>query len=120
MSKKPTPAPAPEATSTVSGHAIQINCFIPIPKDDLEKQIKVAQLLLELRDGSDRDQSEVVGELFGLSVNPDVRSQAINKRFPASEAKLMLEADTGADKGEDKEEEAFVPMDDGEDETNAG
>ena len=47
-SKATLPLAQAEATKTVSGYAIQFLGFIPVPKDDLRRQISVAEKILEL------------------------------------------------------------------------
>ena len=100
-----------ETTTTVSGHAIGIQAFIPVGKDDLEMQVKVPSLLLQMKDGTPEEHSAALAELLSLAYQPDVRSQHINKRFPVSEAQAMLaknepEPETKAEKKPKKKNEA--------------
>ncbi|WP_299078731.1 hypothetical protein [uncultured Paraglaciecola sp.] len=103
-SKATLPLAQAEATKTVSGYAIQFLGFIPVPKDDLRRQISVAEKILEL-ESSDEPKPEIIAELLAMSHEPNIRAQSLNKRFPVSEANAMLGDAAGADDGEEGDPE---------------
>jgi len=97
---KTTPAPtmpAAEQTTTISGYAIQILAFIPIGKKDLKRQAEIPILLLDLQEGR-----KTIADLAPYLHAPEVRQTFINKRFPITDAKVMLEPKQSVD--DNKEE----------------
>lgn len=93
MTKKTPPeartAPVTPETTTLSGYAIQIMGFIPIPKGDLEKQAEIPLLLLAIQKG-EKTVADLAEHLQGL----EFRQQYSNKRFPVEEAARMLSGGT--------------------------
>lgn len=102
----PTPIPA-EQTTTVSGYAINILAFIPVDKKDLARQIEVPTVLQAVMSG-EKDLTALAPYLY----KPEVRNNFINKRYPISEAREMLQARIANETPVEKEMEEVQPQTD--------
>lgn len=76
----PTPVVAIPMT-TVHGFAIQMLAFVPIPKDDLKKQVEVSQLLIDIKEGT-----KSPADLFPHMKGIEFRQQHVGKRVTVEEA----------------------------------
>lgn len=70
-----TPASSP-AMTTVAGFAVQIIGFIPIPRDDLKKQVEISTLMLDIQDGR-----KTFEALAPHLKNVEYRAVHLNRRF---------------------------------------
>ncbi len=84
MTKKTAPEPA-AATTTLSGFAVQVTGFIPIPKDDLRKQAEIPLLLLDIQEGK-----KTLADLMPHLRDLEFKQGHVNKRFEVSKAYEML------------------------------
>jgi len=99
-----TPAAAP--MTTVHGFAVQILAFIPIPKDDLKRQIEVSQALIDLGEGT-----KTIADLVPFMKGVEFRQQHVGKRVTVEEAnswkaqaQLPLDEQTAEEKDAEAEE----------------
>lgn len=83
MAKAPAPVQTtPPPMTTAQGYAIQILGFIPIPKNDLRRQIEVSQLLMDVNDGK-----KTAAELVPHMKQIEYRQQHVGKRITVEEAR---------------------------------
>lgn len=76
-----TATPASPPMTTVHGFAIQVLAFIPIPKEDLKKQIEVSQALIDLAEGR-----KTIADIVPFMKGIEIRQQHVGKRITVDEA----------------------------------
>jgi hypothetical protein len=100
VAKAPITLATPPAMTMVSGFGVQINGFIPIPKDDLKRQIEVPQLLLDIQEGR-----KTLADLTPHLVAVDFRMQHVGRRVTVDEANAWRNPAKPADQEEEPETE---------------
>jgi hypothetical protein len=87
MATAPKKTAAPPATAAtiahtmIHGFAVQINGFIPIPKNDLKKQVEVSTLMLEIEEGK-----KTIADLAAHMKQVEYRAQHLGRRVESGEA----------------------------------
>lgn len=80
QTQAPTPAAVP--MTTMHGQAVQIIGFIPIPRDNLRRQVEVSKTLLAYQEGEAK-----LADVVALMVDVDFKVQAVGRRVTQEDAK---------------------------------
>lgn len=85
---------------TLSGFAIMVTGFIPIPKNDLRKQAEIPLLLLDVQEGK-----RPAADIIPLLKDMEIRQQHINKRFTPEQVAAMADKPAPEPEAEKKQTE---------------